>query len=108
MSSRERRLEKNQRKGKKGREETATCWWCPTVKGAPVVLLLAAARGKHRRRAMGVGVEWIEEILWLAVQANQGGAVGNAGWWLEENKEEGSRGGSRPGGGGDGDNLPRN
>ena len=34
-----------------------TWWWGPTAKGAPVVLLLVAARGKHGRRAMGFGVE---------------------------------------------------
>ena len=62
------------------------------VKGAPVVLLLAVARGKHGRRAMGVGVEGIEELLWLAGRANQGGEVRSAGWWLEENEEKGSRG----------------
>ena len=52
-----------------------------------MVLLLAAARGKHGRRAMGVGVEWIEELLWLAGRANRGGAVESAGWWVEENEE---------------------
>ena len=62
-----------------------------------MVLLLAVARGKHGRRAMGVGVEWIEELLWLAGRANWGGVVGSAGWWVEENEEKGSRGGSRPG-----------
>ena len=54
-----------------------------------MVLLLAAARGKHGRRAMGVGVEWIEELLWLAGRANRGGAVESAGWWVEENEEKG-------------------
>ena len=41
---------------------------------------------------MGFGVEWIEELLWLAGRANRGGAVGSSGWWLEENEEKGSRG----------------
>lgn len=72
--------EENQRKGRRGHEDTATCWWCLTAKGAPVVLLLVAARGKHGRRAMGVGVEWIEELLWLGGRANRGGAVESAGW----------------------------
>ena len=57
-----------------------------------MVLLLAVARGKHGRRAMWVGVEWIEELLSLAGRANWGGAVGSASWWLEENEEKGSRG----------------
>ena len=52
-----------------------------------MVLLLAVVRGKHGRRVMGVSVEWIEELLWLAGRANRGGAVGSVGWWLEENKE---------------------
>ena len=62
----------------------------------------AAACGgarEARGESDGVGVEWIEELLWLAGRASQGGAVRSAGWWLEENKEKngferwGSRGG---------------
>ena len=53
------------------------------------MLLLAVARGKHGRRALGVGVQWIEELLWLAGRANRGGAVESAGWWVEENEEKG-------------------
>ena len=76
-------MDERQRKPQEGRMEgggtrkratTLIRWWCPMAKGAPLVLLLVAARGKHGSTAMRVGMKWIGKV--------------EAGWVAEETEED--------------------